>query len=106
MALALVVALPFLGILFPLLADRKGRSLCALAAALAPAAAMVVLWAEARHLRRAWPCGALSLADRAGAGSELSSRWPVFSLRAADFGHWPAGPVSYTHLTLPTTPYV
>ncbi|MDD1507246.1 monovalent cation/H+ antiporter subunit A [Pseudomonas sp. CNPSo 3701] len=46
MALALVVALPFLGILLPLLADRKGRSLCALAAALAPAAAMVLLWAE------------------------------------------------------------
>ncbi|KAB0548485.1 monovalent cation/H+ antiporter subunit A [Pseudomonas argentinensis] len=46
MALALIIALPFLGIFLPLLADRMGRSLCALAAALGPAAALVLLWLE------------------------------------------------------------
>ena len=46
MALALIIALPFLGIILPLLADRMGRSLCALGAALGPAAALVLLWLE------------------------------------------------------------
>nr|WP_312230101.1 monovalent cation/H+ antiporter subunit A [Pseudomonas sp.] len=46
MALALIIALPFIGIFLPLLADRMGRSLCALAAALGPAAALLLLWLE------------------------------------------------------------
>ncbi|TWE11028.1 multisubunit potassium/proton antiporter PhaA subunit /multisubunit potassium/proton antiporter PhaB subunit [Pseudomonas sp. AG1028] len=46
MALALIIALPFLGIFLPLLADRLGRSLCALAAAIGPAAALVLLWLQ------------------------------------------------------------
>ncbi|TBV06757.1 monovalent cation/H+ antiporter subunit A [Phytopseudomonas dryadis] len=46
MALALIIALPFLGICLPLLADRLGRSLCALAAAVGPAAALTLLWMQ------------------------------------------------------------
>ncbi|SDI46459.1 multicomponent K+:H+ antiporter subunit A [Pseudomonas flavescens] len=46
MALALIIALPFLGIFLPLLADRMGRSLCALAAALGPAIALILLWLQ------------------------------------------------------------
>ncbi|WP_070887911.1 monovalent cation/H+ antiporter subunit A [Pseudomonas sp. D2-3] len=46
MALALIIALPFIGIFLPLLADRMGRSLCALAAALGPAAALLLLWLQ------------------------------------------------------------
>ncbi len=43
MALALIIALPFLGILLPLLFERFGRSACAFGAGLAPLAAMVLL---------------------------------------------------------------
>ena len=43
MALALIVALPFLGAILPLLADRLGRSACAVAAGLAPLVALGVL---------------------------------------------------------------
>ncbi|MBD9395999.1 monovalent cation/H+ antiporter subunit A [Pseudomonas sp. PDM11] len=46
MALALIIVLPFLGVFLPLLADRMGRSLCALAAAIGPAAALVLLWLQ------------------------------------------------------------
>ena len=47
MALALIIALPFLGACLPLLlGERRGRSLCALAAALAPAIAMALLWTQ------------------------------------------------------------
>lgn len=43
MALALIIALPFLGILLPLLFERFGRSACAFGAGLAPLAALVLL---------------------------------------------------------------
>ncbi len=43
MALALIIALPFLGIVLPILLGRSGRSACALAAALAPLAALILL---------------------------------------------------------------
>src|SRR3990167_5368551 len=46
MALALIVALPFLGMILPLLADRLGRSACSVAAALAPLAALILLLAQ------------------------------------------------------------
>ena len=44
MALALIVALPFLGLFLPVLADRLGRSACAAAAAIAPIVALVLLF--------------------------------------------------------------
>ncbi|MDN5517589.1 MAG: monovalent cation/H+ antiporter subunit A, partial [Pseudomonas sp.] len=44
MALALIVALPFLGLFLPVLADRLGRSACAAAAAIAPILALVLLF--------------------------------------------------------------
>ena len=43
MALALIIALPFLGICLPLLFERFGRSACAFGAGLAPLAALVLL---------------------------------------------------------------
>ena len=43
MALALIIALPFLGIILPLLLERTGRSACAFGAALAPLAALILL---------------------------------------------------------------
>jgi len=43
MALALIIALPFLGVILPLLADRLGRSACAAAAAVAPLLGLVLL---------------------------------------------------------------
>ena len=43
MALALIIALPFLGIFLPLLLERFGRSACAFGAGLAPLAALVLL---------------------------------------------------------------
>src|SRR5690606_18911275 len=43
MALALIIALPFLGIFLPLLLERTGRSACAFGAGLAPLAALVLL---------------------------------------------------------------
>lgn len=46
MALALIVALPFLGMILPLLAERLGRSACSVAAGLAPLAALVLLLAQ------------------------------------------------------------
>jgi len=46
MTLALIIALPFLGILLPLLAERLGRSACAVAAGLAPLAALVLLLSQ------------------------------------------------------------
>ncbi|MBP8884997.1 MAG: monovalent cation/H+ antiporter subunit A, partial [Pseudomonas sp.] len=44
MALALIVALPFLGLFLPVLADRLGRSACAAAAAIAPVVALILLF--------------------------------------------------------------
>nr|WP_298169578.1 monovalent cation/H+ antiporter subunit A [uncultured Pseudomonas sp.] len=46
MTLALIIALPFLGALLPLLAERLGRSACAVAAGLAPATALVLLLSQ------------------------------------------------------------
>ncbi|GIZ11116.1 monovalent cation/H+ antiporter subunit A [Pseudomonas sp. NCCP-436] len=43
MVVALIITLPFLGLILPVLTDRFGRPACALAAALAPAAALVLL---------------------------------------------------------------
>lgn len=43
MALALIIALPFLGICLPLLFERFGRSACAFGAGLAPLVALVLL---------------------------------------------------------------
>ncbi|SDL59027.1 multicomponent K+:H+ antiporter subunit A [Pseudomonas indica] len=43
MALALIVALPFLGVFLPLLGERFGRSACAAGAALAPMIGLVLL---------------------------------------------------------------
>ncbi|MGE8497718.1 MAG: monovalent cation/H+ antiporter subunit A [Pseudomonas sp.] len=43
MTLALIVALPFLGMLLPLLVERFGRLACGAAAAIAPAAALILL---------------------------------------------------------------
>ena len=43
MTLALIIALPFLGLFLPLLTERLGRSACAAATALAPLAALVLL---------------------------------------------------------------
>ena len=43
MALALIIALPFLGVILPLLAERLGRSACATAAAVAPLLGLVLL---------------------------------------------------------------
>jgi len=52
MALALIIALPFLGICLPILLARSGRSACALGAACAPMAALILLlgqWAGINH---------------------------------------------------------
>src|SRR3989338_3069296 len=46
MTLALIIALPFLGIFLPLLAERLGRSACAAAAGVAPLTAFVVLLSQ------------------------------------------------------------
>lgn len=46
MTLALIIALPFLGALLPLLAERLGRSACAVAAAIAPLFALGLLLAQ------------------------------------------------------------
>jgi multicomponent K+:H+ antiporter subunit A len=46
MTLALIIALPFLGMFLPLLAERLGRSACAAATALAPLAALVLLLSQ------------------------------------------------------------
>ena len=46
MTLALIIALPFLGIFLPLLAERLGRSACAAAAAVAPLTALVLLLSQ------------------------------------------------------------
>lgn len=46
MILALIVALPFLGALLPLLAERHGRSVCAGAAALVPLTGLIMLLAQ------------------------------------------------------------
>ncbi|MCQ4307401.1 monovalent cation/H+ antiporter subunit A [Pseudomonas stutzeri] len=46
MALALIIALPFLGICLPLLFERFGRSACAFGAGLAPLAALVLLFSK------------------------------------------------------------
>ena len=43
MALALIIALPFLGIFLPLLLERFGRSACAFGAGLAPLTALILL---------------------------------------------------------------
>ncbi len=49
MALALIIALPFLGIVLPLWLERYGRSACAFGAGLAPLAALVLLlWQRER----------------------------------------------------------
>ncbi|WP_185268160.1 monovalent cation/H+ antiporter subunit A [Halopseudomonas xiamenensis] len=47
MILALIVLLPMLGAVLPLLADGRGRSLCALSTMLAPLAGLVLLWTQA-----------------------------------------------------------
>ena len=47
MTLALIVLLPLICVFLPLLADRKGRSLCALATMLAPVLGLVLLWSQA-----------------------------------------------------------
>lgn len=44
MTLALIVLLPLLGSFLPLLTDRRGRSLCALATMLPPVIGMILLW--------------------------------------------------------------
>ena len=46
MTLALIIALPFLGIFLPLLAERLGRSACAAAAGVAPLMALVLLLSQ------------------------------------------------------------
>ena len=46
MALALIIALPFLGAFLPLLAERYGRSLCAVAAAVAPLLGLLILFSQ------------------------------------------------------------
>jgi multicomponent K+:H+ antiporter subunit A len=46
MALALIVALPFLGLFLPLLAERLGRSACAAAAGVARLAALILLLSQ------------------------------------------------------------
>ncbi|EIK51892.1 putative monovalent cation/H+ antiporter subunit A [Stutzerimonas stutzeri TS44] len=46
MTLALIIALPFLGICLPLLLERVGRSACAFGAGIAPLAALVLLLSE------------------------------------------------------------
>ncbi|TLX54984.1 monovalent cation/H+ antiporter subunit A [Stutzerimonas nosocomialis] len=43
MALALIIALPFLGIVLPLILERYGRSACAFGAGLAPLIALIIL---------------------------------------------------------------
>ncbi|KFX68692.1 monovalent cation/H+ antiporter subunit A [Pseudomonas taeanensis MS-3] len=43
MALALIIALPFFGVIFPLLTERLGRSACSVAAGIAPLAALAIL---------------------------------------------------------------
>ncbi len=47
MTLALIVLLPLLGTLLPLLTDRYGRSLCALATMVAPVLGLILMW---RHM--------------------------------------------------------
>jgi multicomponent K+:H+ antiporter subunit A len=46
MTLALIIALPFLGACLPLLAARRGRSLCAAAAALVPLLGLILLFSQ------------------------------------------------------------
>jgi multicomponent K+:H+ antiporter subunit A len=46
MVLALIIALPFLGVLLPLFFQRSGRSACAVAAGLPPLAALVLLLSQ------------------------------------------------------------
>ena len=47
MTLALIVLLPLLSFFLPLLTDRKGRSLCALATMVAPVLGLILLWSHA-----------------------------------------------------------
>lgn len=46
MTLALIIALPFLGACLPLLADGRGRSLCAAVAALVPLLGLILLFSQ------------------------------------------------------------
>ncbi|NHN78370.1 monovalent cation/H+ antiporter subunit A [Azotobacter chroococcum] len=46
MTLALIIALPFLGACLPLLAARRGRSLCAATAALVPLLGLILLFSQ------------------------------------------------------------
>ena len=46
MTLALIIALPFLGMFLPLFAERLGRSACATAAAIAPLVGLVLLLSQ------------------------------------------------------------
>ena len=46
MTLALIIALPFLGTCLPLLAARRGRSLCAVATALVPLLGLILLFSQ------------------------------------------------------------
>ena len=61
MILALIVLLPMLGAVLPLLADGRGRSLCALVTMLAPLAGLALLWTQApgvfagQVLVQGWP---------------------------------------------------
>jgi multicomponent K+:H+ antiporter subunit A len=55
MLLALLVALPFLGALLPLLTQRHGRSLCALAAAAAPMLGLALLFLQAPQVLAGQP---------------------------------------------------
>jgi len=47
MTLALIIALPFIGVCLPLLTGRRGRSLCAAATALAPLLGLILLFNQA-----------------------------------------------------------
>ncbi|OEC37208.1 multicomponent K+:H+ antiporter subunit A [Pseudomonas cuatrocienegasensis] len=46
MVLALIIALPFLGVILPLLTERLGRSACSVAAGIAPLAALILLLSQ------------------------------------------------------------
>lgn len=50
MAIVFIIALPFLGVLLPVLTEKLGRSACAVAAGLAPLAGLLILLSQASQV--------------------------------------------------------
>ncbi len=94
MILALIIALPFLGALLPLIAERCGRTACAAATGLVPLAGLALLLSQRGTVFAGLTLTAgLSLGVVAGAGHEPQPApgRPGLPLRPADPRHRPAG---------------